>query len=146
MRRNVADRVKAILQELNLSICSDERNKETIHKLLTDHGYKSYKKYSTMKSWYEEFKTQYKKEVLKHFNVELTDDDDLDTKLNQFLRYRHSDVQNPTLGWLMKLFERRMAQNPNKQSLYDLVSYFSNLLMMLSLENVFGTLLTEPIK
>ena len=110
MRRNVADRVKTILQELNLSISSDERNKETIHKLLTDHGYKGYKNYSTMKCWYEEFKTKYKKEVLQHFNVELMDDDDLDSKLNQLLRDQHSEVQDPTLGWLMKWFERKKVE------------------------------------
>ena len=75
MRRNVADRTKAILQELDLRIGSEAQNTETLHKFLTDHGYKGYKNYITMKSWYEGFKTKYKKETLQHFNVELTNGD-----------------------------------------------------------------------
>ena len=57
MRRNVADRVKTILQELDLPINpSDKRNKETLHKFLIDHGYTGTKNYPLMKHFYEEFK------------------------------------------------------------------------------------------
>ena len=86
MRCNVVDHLKTILQGLDLSIGSDERNKETLHKFLADHGYKGYKNYYTMKNYYEELKTKYKKEVLQHFTVDLTDEGDLGTKLNQLLR------------------------------------------------------------
>ena len=41
MRRNVADRAKTIIQELELPINpSDERNKETLYKFPADNGYK----------------------------------------------------------------------------------------------------------
>ena len=59
MKRNVAERVKTILQELNLPINhSDERNKETLFKFLTDHGCQGTKNYPRMKHFYEEFKTK----------------------------------------------------------------------------------------
>ena len=92
MRRNVADRVKAIIRELDISVdSSDERNKETLYKFLADHGYQGIKNYPIMKNFYERFKTKYK-----------NSDDDDDSKLNQLLRDQHSNVQDPTLGWLMK--------------------------------------------
>ena len=90
MRRNVTDRVKTILQELDFPIGSEDQNKETLHKFLTDHGFKGIKNYQIMKHFYEEFKTRYKKEVLQHFNVEL--DGDLDSILNQLLRDKQSDI------------------------------------------------------
>ena len=101
MRRNVANRVKTILQELYLPIDpSDEKNKETLYKFLTDHGYKGIKNYPLMKHFYEQFKTRFKKEVLQYFNVELTNGDDLDSRLNQVLHDQHQEVQqgDPTLG------------------------------------------------
>ena len=120
MRRNVADRVNAILRELDISIDhSDERNKETLHKFLADHGYQGNKNYPLMKNFYEGFETNFKKEVLQHFNVELTNGDDLDSKLNQLLRDQHlksssmpdqGPNENPTLEWLMKWFERTKAE------------------------------------
>ena len=110
MRRNHADRIKAILQELDLSIGSDERNKETLHKFLADHGYKGYKNYNTMKNYYEGLKTKNKTEVFQHFNVDLTASDDLDTKLNQLLRDQQSDIQDPTLGKLMKWCEQKKVE------------------------------------
>ena len=58
--------------------------------------------------WYEGFKTNFKKEVLQHFNVEL--DDDLDSKLNHLLRDQHLN-ENPTFGWLMIWFERKKAED-----------------------------------
>ena len=57
MRRNVADRVKTILQELDLPIGSEAQNTETLHKFLADHGYQGYKNYPHMKHFYEGFKT-----------------------------------------------------------------------------------------
>ena len=110
MRRSIADRTKAILQELDLPIGSEAQNIETLHKFLADHGYKGFKNINNMKHFYEEFKTIYKKEVLKYFNVEFTNGDDLDSKLNQLLRDQHSEVLDPTLGWLMKWFERTTAE------------------------------------
>ena len=40
------------------------------------------------------------KMILRHFNVELTDDDDLNSKLNELFRDQHLEVQDPTLGWM----------------------------------------------
>ena len=57
---------------------------------------------------------KYKTEVLQHFNVELTDDD-LDSKLNQLLRAQHSDIQDPTLGWLMKWFEQKKVERSRQE-------------------------------
>ena len=109
MRKNVADRVKAILRELDISIDpSDERNKETLYKFLADHGYQGIKNINNMKKPYEEFKTKYKKEALQHFNVNLPDDD-LDSKLNQLLCDQHQN-ENPTFGWLIQWFERTKAE------------------------------------
>ena len=63
-----------------------------------------------MKKFYEEFKTNIKKEVLQHFNVDLTDDDDLDSKQNELSCDQHSEASDPILGWLMKWFERKKAE------------------------------------
>ena len=103
---NRANRVKAILTELDLSIGSDCENEQRLKNFLDEHGYKGYNNINIIKSWYEKFKTNFKKEILNHFNVELTDNDDLDSKLNELLRDQHLGVQNPTFGWLMKWVER----------------------------------------
>ena len=119
---NRDNRVKAILRELDLSIGSEMENRATLDKFIRDHGYHGSNNINFIKNWYEEFKANYKKEVLKHFRVELTHGDDLDSKLNELLREQHlewsqgtsssqaSEIQDPTLGWLMKWFERNKAE------------------------------------
>ena len=75
---NRDNRVKAILRELDLSIGSEMENRATLDKFIRDHEYQGINNINFIKSWYEEFKANYKKEILKHFRVEHTEGDDLD--------------------------------------------------------------------
>ena len=89
---NRANRVKAILRDLDLRLGSEEQNEEKLKKLLDTNGYKGPKRIDSIEKWYEDSKTNYKKMILRHFKVELTDDDDLDSKLNKLLRDQHLKV------------------------------------------------------
>ena len=57
------------------------------------------------------------KMILRHFNVELTDEDDLNSKLNELFRDQHLEVQDPTLGWMVKWFERTKAEEKANKDL-----------------------------
>ena len=99
---NRANRVKAILKDLGLRLGTNEQNEEKLKKFIDINGYKGPNKIISIMNWYDDLKDNYKKMILRHFKVELSDNDDLDSKLNELLRDQHLRVQDPTLGWMMK--------------------------------------------
>ena len=117
---NRANRVKAILRDLELRLGSEEQNEEKLKKFLDTNGYKGPKRIDSIVNWYEDLKTKYKKMILRHFKVERTEGADLDSKLNKLLRDQHLEVQNPSLGWLVKWVERTNTEEEANKRLKDL--------------------------
>ena len=110
-----ADRVKAILTDLGYRLGSDSQNEQRLKKFLDDNGYRGINNINFIKQWYDDLKTKYKRQILKHFNVEFTNND-LDSKLNELLRDHHLGVQDPTFGRLIKWYERTKTKRSQEIS------------------------------
>ena len=110
-----ADRVRAILRDIGFRLGSNDQNEAKLKKFLDDNGFRGYNNINIIKNWYDNLKNNYKRMILRHFKVELTDDDDLDSKLNELLRDQHLRVQDPTLGWMIKWVERTKAEEKSNK-------------------------------
>ena len=74
---NRANRVKAIFQDLGSRLGTNEENERTLKKFLDDNGYKGINNINLIKNWYDDLKI--------NFKVRLTDNVNLDSKLNELL-------------------------------------------------------------